>query len=206
MTDNTTTKSYINHQGGSTSHKCHEVSRDIWHWAERHEVWISAAYIPGKLNIDADEESREFNDATEWSISDHIFSLIVKTWGTPDIDLLASRVNKKVPQYASWLPDPGSAIIDAFTTFWNYDLIYCFPPFSILWRTLEKIRREEVEAIVVIPLWPTQSWFPYAMTMIVDHPLVFKAAHLYLHFFFFVIHKQTTPSDKSLTIGTIYNI
>ena len=180
MTDNTTTKSYINHQGGSTSQKCHEISRDIWHWAERHDVWISAAYIPGKLNIDADEEPREFNDATEWSLDDYTFHQIIYYWGTPDIDLFANRINTKLSIYASWRPDPGSTFIDAFTFPWDFDLIYCFPPFSILWRTLEKIKREEAEAIVVMPLWPTQSWFPFAMTMIVDYPLVFQAGHLHL--------------------------
>ena len=59
--------------------------------------------------------------------------------------------------------------------------MYCFPPFSILWRTLEKIRREEVEDIVVIPcgLHRVGSLIP-TITMIIDHPLVFQAAHLHL--------------------------
>ena len=180
MTDNVTTESYINHQGGSVSERCHEVSRDIWYWAEKHQVWISAAYIPGTSNIDADEQSREFNDATEWSIDDHIFNSIIQTWGTPDIDLFATRINHKLPLYVSWKPDPGSYAIDAFSITWDQQLIYCFPPFSILWRTLDKISREEAEAILVMPLWPTQSWFPFAMSMLVDHPLVFQARHLHL--------------------------
>ena len=180
MTDNTTTESHINHQGGTSSPRCNAVAREIWEWAEHHDVWLSAAYIPGTLNIDADEQSREFDDATEWSISDFIFNEIVQMWGAPDIDLFASRINTKTPSYISWKPDPNSVAINAFTVPWDYSLIYCFPPFSIIWRMLEKIRRDQAEALVVVPLWPTQSWFPCLMSMITDHPMVFSAIHLLL--------------------------
>ena len=43
-----------------------------------------------------------------------------------------------------------------------------------------KIHREKLEAIVVIPLWPTQSWFAYLLRMIINYPLIFSAQYLYL--------------------------
>ena len=180
MTDNTTAESHINHQGGTKSPRCNGVAREIWKWAEYHNVWISAAYIPGILNVDADEQSREFDDATEWSISDFVFDKMVQMWGAPDIDLFASRINAKISTYVSWRPDPGSVAIDAFTLSWDRSFIYCFPPFSIIWKTLEKIQRDQAEALVVMPLWPTQSWFPCLMSMLTDHPMVFSANQLLL--------------------------
>ena len=180
MSDNNTTVSHINHQGGTRSDRCNYVARDLWLWAEKHNAWLSAAYIPGTMNVEADEQSREFDDATEWSLSDDIFEEICHMWGTPDIDMFASRINAKLDTYVSWKPDPHSIAIDAFTFPWDFSLIYCFPPFSIVWRTVEKILRDKVEAVLIVPLWPTQSWYPCLMKMITDYPLVFSANQLLL--------------------------
>ena len=180
MSDNTTTVAYINHQGGSRSPSCDGVARRIWKWAENNDTWISAAHIPGKDNIDADEQSRAFNDATEWSISDFIFRQIVDIWGDPDIDLFATRINCKIPMYVSWKPDPGCQAVDAFSFPWNYHLAYCFPPFSMVMKTISKIQRDQQEAILIVPLWHTQTWFPVAMKMVTDLPIVFSARHLWL--------------------------
>ena len=182
MLDNTTAVSYINHQGGTISVACNKVSRDMWEWAEQNHTWISAAHVPGTINTIADSESRQFDDDTEWSLTDTIFSIIVNKFGMPDIDMFATRMNAKTQKYVSWRPDPGCIAVDAFYTPWDYSLIYCFPPFSVIWRTIAKIRREEAEAIVIVPLWHTQSWFPYGMQMLVDYPIVFPAnlVNLYL--------------------------
>ena len=180
MSDNTTTVSHINHQGGTGSLRCNEVARQLWLWAEENHCWLSAAYIPGTENVEADEQSREFDDATEWSIPNSIFNEVVYKWGTPDVDMFASRINAKLDTYVSWKPDPHSLAIDAFTMLWDFSLIYCFPPFSIVWRVLEKILRDKAQAVVIVPLWPTQTWFPCLMKMITDHPIVFSAGHLML--------------------------
>ena len=84
-------------------------------------------------NTIADEQSRKFNDNIEWMISDEIFNKLCLQWGTPNIDLFASRINYRVPIYVSWKPDPGSIAIDAFSLSWNkYNLYYCFPTVSLI--------------------------------------------------------------------------
>ena len=52
-------------------------------------------------------------------LSTRLFQEIVVTWGTPTIDVFASRLNKQVAFYASWKPDP-EATWDAFSISWNY--------------------------------------------------------------------------------------
>ena len=76
----------------------------------------------------------------------------------PEIDLFATRTNHKLPEYVSWKPDPRSVAIDAFSITWN-KFIYCFPPFSIIWKVLKKIRQELSTAILILPFWPTQAGF-----------------------------------------------
>ena len=100
LSDNTTTVAYINAMGGIRSNKCNEIASEIWAWCSaRQNVWISAAHIPGSVNVDADKESRNALESTEWSLNNTIFNSIAKLWGPYQIDLFASRLNFKVSNY-----------------------------------------------------------------------------------------------------------
>ena len=180
MLDNTTAVSYINHMGGSRSLKCNAISQEMWIWAETHGIWLSAAHIPGIDNEIADHYSRHLDDTKEWTIMDSTFNHITSILGIPTIDLFASRINHKVTPYVSWHPDPGCHAVDAFSILWHQEYIYCFPPFSLVWRTLSKIAMEKVDALLIAPLWPMQSWYPSAIRMLVDHPIVFQASNNHL--------------------------
>ena len=48
--------------------------------------------------------------------------------------------------------------------------------FVRLVREVEKIRREKRQAIVILPKWPTQSWFPYALKLLMATPRVLSSA------------------------------
>ena len=160
MSDNTIAIAYINKKGGTHCMTLNDLAVNIWEYCMNNGVHVSAAHIPGKHNVLADIASREFRDAAEWMLCPEIFSRLVKKFGRPDIDLFASRLNHQLPTYVSWQPDPDSSFIDAFQMSWKGKFIYAFPPFSMVWQTLSKIRRERVErALLVTPIWPTQSWF-----------------------------------------------
>ena len=149
--DNSTAVSYISNMGGTHSRLCNAIAKEIWLWTMTQGVWITITHIPGKLNKEADFGSRHFNDRTEWSLDPSTFELITKKLGQPEIDLFASYSNAKVACYYSWKPDPGAAHVDAFTVSWSGPLTYCFPPFSLLGRCLQKIAMDQAECIVLIP-------------------------------------------------------
>ena len=113
--DNTTAVTYINNMGGNKSNDCNMAVRQLWLWCIEHNIWVSAVHIPGTENVEADRQSRVFDEHTEWSLSDSIFNQIRKNFFTPTIDLFASRLNHKVDSYVSWHPDPGALAVDAFT-------------------------------------------------------------------------------------------
>ena len=81
---------------------------------------------------------------------------------SPVIDLFASRINKQLPRYVSYRPDRDAEAIDAFTLNWENLNFYAFPPFSVIPTVLAKIQKERAEGIVVLPDWPTQSWYAKA--------------------------------------------
>ena len=177
--DNTTAVTYINNMGGNKSTDCNRAVRQLWLWCIEHNIWVSAVHIPGTENIEADRQSRIFDEHTEWSLEDTTFNQICKTFFTPSIDLFASRLNHKVDSYVSWHPDPGALAVDAFSQNWANHLFYAFPPFSLITRVLQKVREDHAEGIVVVPLWPTQPWYPVIMTMLVRKPcLLPKSPHL----------------------------
>ena len=123
-------------------------------------MWVSAAHTPGTQNTGADSFSRNFNEAIEWKLSTHLFKKISSMFGNPTLDLFASRINHKVDRYISWKPDPKALAIDAFSIKWTTEFYYIFPPFSLLGKGTAKIYRDKTKAMVVIPKWPTQHWYP----------------------------------------------
>lgn len=171
--DNSTAVAYVKHMGGSQSQACDHLTRNIWEWCISHNTWLSAAFLPGKSNTIADNQSRKFNDRTEWSLSQNVFDEICAHFGhiTPDIDMFASRVNKKLQTFCSWKPDPEAVAIDAFTLRWDYDLIYLFPPFSSIQKVLKKLEEEGAEALMITPFWTTQTWFPLLQRLAVLPPM-----------------------------------
>ncbi|KAK0417298.1 hypothetical protein QR680_012929 [Steinernema hermaphroditum] len=58
-------------------------------------------------------------------------------WGTPEIDLFATRHSAQVPAYMSYRPDPYAVAVDAFAHKWHYGLHYAFPPFCLTGRVLK---------------------------------------------------------------------
>ena len=174
MSDNTTRVCYINAMGGSRSRTCNDIARKIWFWAIEKNVWLSATHIPGAENQIADKCSRVFDDHTEWMLNVEIFNKITKLWGPFDIDIFASRLNKQLPKYIAWKPDPQAEFIDAFSICWKQIYFYAFPPFSVISRVVQKVQEEKAEGVIVVPMWPTQTWYTSLMELLVDTPRVIR--------------------------------
>ena len=203
LLDNTTAISYVNRMGGTHSPQLNSLARVIWFWAIERKIWLSAAHIPGCENAIAE-------DNTEWTLGKAIFGKIFNLF-QPQLDLFASRLNSQLKAYVSWHPEPDSWAVDAFSLNWNTLKFYAFPPFSLLGRTLSKIRQDQAEGILIAPLWSTQPWFPLLMKLVMEDPLIifphkrnlllppnFQEAHpLFKHLKLLVVHVSGRPSENS---------
>ena len=97
------------------SEKFNCIVIEIWEWWIQ-QVWFTAAYIPGAVNIIADLESRKISSDLEWALDLKIYKEAVKLCDfTPNIDLFASNLNKKWQNYISYHPDPGAQAMNSFT-------------------------------------------------------------------------------------------
>ncbi|XP_053970336.1 uncharacterized protein LOC128872056 isoform X1 [Hylaeus volcanicus] len=173
--DNTSAISYINRTGGIQYPHLNELTRKLWQWCERRKIWIHASYIPSAQNKKADRASRITNIDTEWELCSSAFENINTEFGPFTIDLFASRLNKKCSRFCSGFPDPEAMSVDAFTISWTNEKIYAFPPFALALRTLRKIILDKAEGTVVLPLWPTQPWYPLFISLLTSPPIIFKS-------------------------------
>ena len=171
LMDNTTAVAYIKNMGGREM-KLNQLSNTIWTWALQKRIWLSASHIPGKLNVTADYNSRNFNDRTEWSLHQSVFDRLVEIWGPVELDLFATRLNAKCSKFVSWNKDPYAFYVDAFSRSWQDTNNYIFPPFSVIAKCLQKLRQDGAQAIIIIPLWTTQPWFTNFLSLLTDNPIL----------------------------------
>ena len=166
--DNMVAVSYINNMGGRKNDLT-VLTKEIWEWCIYRKLWVSAVHLPGIDNIHADRLSRKLNDDLEWALNRNIFRQIANIYHINNdtcVDMFASRLNYQLEKYVSFLPDPKALAIDAFSVKWNNHIVYLFPPFSVIGQVLRKVEEDKAEAILIAPLWTTQSWWPKIMGMI----------------------------------------
>lgn len=172
--DNTTAIAYINRMGGTQFERLSSTAKDIWRWCEARNIWIFASYIQSKENTIADRESRRLEPETEYELNEDAFRELCDKFGRPKIDLFASRINTKCRRYISWKKDPGALTADAFTVKWNSWFFYAFPPFTLIPKILGKVACEDARGILVVPNWPSQTWYPQCMKMFEPEPIIFN--------------------------------
>ena len=172
--DNQTVVSYVNRKGGTHLKVLSDLACQIWKWCISRNLTLHAQYLPGKLNMRADHESRIFNDSSDWMLNRQVFNRLQQRWGPISIDLFAARHNAQVERYYSFRPDPTSMAVDAFAQKWkSAGQLYAFPPIVIIGRCLQKIKEERVETVVMVTsAWGSQAWYPVLLEMAVEEPVI----------------------------------
>ena len=112
--------------GGMKSQTCSNIAFRIWDFCTKNQLWVSAAHIPGTINIEVDKQSRVLEDATEWKLNPALFHKIVEKFGKPDIDLFATRISSQLERYVSWHPEPETMAINAISLTWSNNYLDMF--------------------------------------------------------------------------------
>jgi len=90
----------------------------------------------------------------------------------PTIDLFASRISAQLSRYVSFYPDCQAQWTNAFSRSWRGEVPYIFPPILLLPKVLQKIYYDQVQAVIVAPYWPQQSYFVTLQQMAVEDPWI----------------------------------
>jgi hypothetical protein len=160
-TDNTTTLSYINKQGGTKSTDMLHTTRSLLLWCHANHISIRAVHIKGSLNGMADLLSRDQRTVhTEWSLHPSVVRDLWEKSFLPEVDLFATVFNRKLPQYVSPFPDPGAWGVDAMSLNWDNLSVYAFPPFALVSSVVRKLEQSRrCRMVLIAPHWPSRSWF-----------------------------------------------
>ncbi|XP_044179907.1 uncharacterized protein LOC114968520 [Acropora millepora] len=181
MIDNTSAVFQINNMGTCHSEECNFLVVQIWEFCISHNIpWLTAAHIPGSSNVIADGESRHFHSQdTEWMLNSELLTRALRSLNfQPEIDLFASRLNKQLPVFCSFRPDPEASFINAFTISWSNKKLYCFPPFSCILQVLQKVIQDQATCVVVVPDWPTQAWYLLTSLLILPPVKLYPSKNL----------------------------
>ena len=174
--DNTSALHCINKMGSQKSESLNSVAKQLWCWCIPRGISVSATYIQGCLNEEADSESRNINLDGEWMVHPSLLKEALQLLKfTPNIDLFVSRINKQLDKYVSFKPDPDAFAVDAFSLNWSSYNFVAFPPFAFVSRTLQKIQEDSATGVVVAPYWPNQAFYPVLLKMLTDNPVILTA-------------------------------
>jgi hypothetical protein len=171
--DNSTAVCYINKGGGTRSSDLTKIAKRLTEFCEHRNLTIEAINLPGVMNIEADRESRSECDSSDWLLNRLVFNSLSNIWPV-NIDLFSSYWNAQVPSFVSWRPQPEATAVNAFSLNWFDYVGYAFPPFALVPKCLEKIRREKANLVMVCPVWPSQPWFPILLELTCDVPVLLR--------------------------------
>ena len=180
-TDSKTVVAYINRQGGTRSRSLWLETRPLIQLAIAQGWLLRAKHIPGRLNVIADQLSRDGQVLpTEWSLQQEVADWVFQSWGRPLLDLFATRYNNKLPTFVSPVPDKQALETDALSMDWEGLWAYAYPPHQILPQVMQKFRQtKKCKLILIAPRWPKQVWFPELQQLVVQDPIQLpKKEHL----------------------------
>ena len=144
----------------------------------RQRTHVTSLHIPGKENTRADYLSRQ-PDAKDFRLRPDIFRLMCRRHNyRPTIDLFASRRNRQTRRFCSWRVDFRSEG-NAFLRDWKPTANWLNPPWDLIPRCLDKLRREGATALCCLPMWRSTCWWHVIRKLAVTTPTIMQGVDLF---------------------------
>lgn len=170
--DSRTAASYIRKQGGTKSLVLTQEALLLWKESINRRITIlTPHWLSTTENVMADFLSRNMMGQWELTLARSTFLTILATFQiSPSLDVFASRETAQLPRYMSWFPDNQAVARDAMINMWDKES-YLFPPVPLIMKSLQRIREQEITAVMIIPKWPSALWWPMVQELMVGQPL-----------------------------------
>jgi hypothetical protein len=156
--DNTTALAQVRKAGGLRGRRLLLVAEKILLLLHSRHLQILPVFIPTEENLQADAASR-FQLVPDWHLDPSVVLQMVSRWGTPQIDLFASRQSAQFRRFMSWRAADQPEAVDALSMAWDFELAFLFPPIPLLKRVVRKLEVSRGMFLLVTPFWEAQTWF-----------------------------------------------
>ena len=167
--DSQTAASYIKKQGGTRSSSLNLEACQLWREAQsRNLTLLTPHWLSTRDNVMADFLSRHQINQWEFQLSRDVFHLVLDHFHlNPTLDVFASRETKMLPRYMTWYPDQEAVARDALLHPWD-PVSYAFPPVPLILKSLQKLEKEKITLVMILPQWPTTLWWPLVQSLLID--------------------------------------
>ena len=172
--DSTTVLAYLRHRSNGNRVLAH-MMRDFMGFLHQRGISSSATWVASADNKEADDLSRDTRlDHSDWKLHEDVFTSLVSYFGTFEIDLFSSPENTQLPLFVTWKPSAEPFHVDALSSNvnWRDFFFYANPPFILLGKVMRRIRQDSACGVVIVPNWPSASWYPSVTRLLVDRPLL----------------------------------
>jgi hypothetical protein len=163
--DSTVARANVLHNGGR-NRIMSKIAADIALLAEKCRWQLTTQWVPSKENL-ADYLTRT-SRPEEWKLSNKFFAKAQRKISFPlKLDLFASATTAQTDKFVSKTFHPNAVHVDALSLNWAtlQEGLWMCPPVNLIQQCLHKIQREQPQAALITPEWPSRPWWPLLMEL-----------------------------------------
>lgn len=139
---------------------------------EQLDIRLVPRYIRSELNP-ADIFSR-LTDRDAWTLSPSVQRMLMERAQAMfrksiSLDAFACPQSKVTSRFASRHFAPEALAEDGLLLDWNSEVVWLNPPWALLPDVLCKLRAERPAAVLIVPVWPSQTWWPSLLALEAFH-------------------------------------
>jgi hypothetical protein len=146
------------------------MTRAIFSILLRANIGMKSTHIPGIQNTIADALSR-LDTTGDYELRQEIYQHGIQTLGvTPSVDCFANINNRKCPRFfapvENHLSKNAAAINGLYQPWSQKRMPFIHPPIPLIPQVLQKMMQEKCVAVLVVPFWPTRSWWSSVQSLL----------------------------------------
>lgn len=188
-TDSMSTYAVLTNGGSRTSQQLTAIVRRVWLYCMVHNITLASQYVGSAVIITsgADLLSRQ-EDVSDCRLNVAVYGRLWRLWGPFAVDMFASGATaqcvfgseRQLP-YWSLFADGMAKGVDALSASWEEEgalgTLYAFPPVPLVGEVLQRVIAAGVRAVVIMPKWRAQWWWPLVLERAVMGPVELSRLH-----------------------------
>lgn len=100
----------------------------------------------------------------DWKLHQQHFQMAQSKWGAHTIDMFAASHNAQLDRYYTHE-------INALAQSWRKENPWCNPPWHLISRVLQKVKRDKVTATICVPFYRHATWWSQLKRITIDDPI-----------------------------------